>query len=817
MRHVGLLWVPPMALGFCLLLAFAYPAGAANLVDCGFDLTDAQDGSFAQPGTGTWTETDSLGNPWTGFTTAIDTGFARSPNYKASFANNGYIEVNLSGTSRSVGTVTFYYRANPSAMGTIFLVLTVNGISPAGGTLTGAIPDTYGVFTVPVNQRNVNALRWRAFITGAEALYVDDIVVTEGMKATVAAETVSPTKGGTVSYLVTFDRDTANFNNAADLTITAAPGVSYGAPTITPIDARNFRVQIAGATGTGYLSLAVNTASDVADTVGNPLLTSTSAGITLDNTGPVATVTNATPSPTNADTVRFRVEFDEVVQNFDNVNDVALSNTGGVSYLLASTLVLYTAGDSFYTVEVPGVDGNGTLMCEVSLASDTSDTLGNIVTASDQGQVLIDNTGPAATVSAFTPNPTNLDDVSFQVTFNEPVVNFDNMDEVLVIPSGVSYSASAVRSSAADLYYLDFSGVGGDGTLTATLRTGFTDIMDLAGNRIASSNATSIVIDNTAPTAVLNLVTSQPTGKDLIDFTATFSEPLNVSLSGFRSAVSLAGSLAAGGAAIGVSYVETPPSYRYTVTVDLRLTSPDADGTIGIDIGPGLADVAGNAYAGGSSILCQIYNFHGFTRQPASANRYVGESCLFEAVADTAAPRNYLVYQWKWDDGLGKAVHDIGADMTTYSIPSVASSDAGIYWCAVNYDSTAYLSNTAVLGVADHLEITGQPAGASLYVGESHTFAVATSGGFAPLSYLWRKDGIEIPDATTNTLTLTDLTLDDMGVFSVEVSDAERDVKTSDSAILTVAIPEPAAGVPALAVLAVTALLAGVAAIKRRR
>lgn len=81
--------------------------------------------------------------------------------------------------------------------------------------------------------------------------------------------------------------------------------------------------------------------------------------------------------------------------------------------------------------------------------------------------------------------------------------------------------------------------------------------------------------------------------------------------------------------------------------------------------------------------------------------------------------------------------------------------------------------------------ITQQPVGATgLIVGDSWSFSVGATGS-RPLSFQWKKDGVDIPGATGPTLTLTDLTEADSGTYTVVVSNPGGSV-TSDGAVLEV-------------------------------
>ncbi|MGA3268806.1 MAG: choice-of-anchor tandem repeat GloVer-containing protein [Verrucomicrobiota bacterium] len=99
------------------------------------------------------------------------------------------------------------------------------------------------------------------------------------------------------------------------------------------------------------------------------------------------------------------------------------------------------------------------------------------------------------------------------------------------------------------------------------------------------------------------------------------------------------------------------------------------------------------------------------------------------------------------------------------------------------------------LGITGPLQITGQPADQSAYVGGTAQFAVATFGG-SPVSYLWQQDGIaltnggNISGATTAILQISNVAATDAALYSVVVSNSINSV-TSDAALLEVIFSPP--------------------------
>lgn len=83
--------------------------------------------------------------------------------------------------------------------------------------------------------------------------------------------------------------------------------------------------------------------------------------------------------------------------------------------------------------------------------------------------------------------------------------------------------------------------------------------------------------------------------------------------------------------------------------------------------------------------------------------------------------------------------------------------------------------------------ITQQPNSISILLGETATFAIAASGT-GPLSYQWRKNGVNIQGAVTSTYSYTPTIQDNGANFVVIVSNTSGSA-TSSTAMLTVTVP----------------------------
>jgi len=83
--------------------------------------------------------------------------------------------------------------------------------------------------------------------------------------------------------------------------------------------------------------------------------------------------------------------------------------------------------------------------------------------------------------------------------------------------------------------------------------------------------------------------------------------------------------------------------------------------------------------------------------------------------------------------------------------------------------------------------ISTQPTGRTVTVGSNTTFSVA-AGGSVPLSYQWRFNGTNIANATTTSLTLTNVQMSQAGNYSVTVTNVAG-ATNSDDALLSVVFP----------------------------
>jgi hypothetical protein len=170
---------------------------------------------------------------------------------------------------------------------------------------------------------------------------------------------------------------------------------------------------------------------------------------------------------------------------------------------------------------------------------------------------------------------------------------------------------------------------------------------------------------------------------------------------------------------------------------------------------------------------------------PVSGRVHIGDSFSFTVTASDGYGPAYT-YQWQQDGS------DLsGETSATLNISSATPASAGSYVCRVGEQDVrpplALVDSLAgTLQVAPPVSITGEPAGADLYVGESFTATVAATGGFGVISHQWYKDGVPMPGETGDTLTIDPVALGDAASYTAAATDEDASTATSQAAELTV-------------------------------
>ncbi len=181
--------------------------------------------------------------------------------------------------------------------------------------------------------------------------------------------------------------------------------------------------------------------------------------------------------------------------------------------------------------------------------------------------------------------------------------------------------------------------------------------------------------------------------------------------------------------------------------------------------------------------------------QPAASSSATLGSSLSLVVTAGGSPAGY---QWQFSpDGVVAYADLPGATSASYSIASVAVSDAGFYRLVVSNAAGSNASAPAQVSVTSSAvapSIQTQPAGATLLVGASHTFSVVASGT-GPLAYQWQlsADGganyADIPGAASASYSISPVALADAGLYRVVVSNSAGSLVSASAALVVRAVP----------------------------
>ncbi len=153
-----------------------------------------------------------------------------------------------------------------------------------------------------------------------------------------------------------------------------------------------------------------------------------------------------------------------------------------------------------------------------------------------------------------------------------------------------------------------------------------------------------------------------------------------------------------------------------------------------------------------------------------------GSSATFTATPSGSAP---ITLQWQKD-----GVDISGATGAVLSFASVSAGDAGSYTVVASNGCGNATSNATNLDVKTPATVSTAPTSQDACEGGTVTFAVAVNGS-APLTVQWRKDGVDVPGATSMTYSIASATVSDAGTYDVVVT---NDCATATSAAATLTV-----------------------------
>ncbi len=175
-------------------------------------------------------------------------------------------------------------------------------------------------------------------------------------------------------------------------------------------------------------------------------------------------------------------------------------------------------------------------------------------------------------------------------------------------------------------------------------------------------------------------------------------------------------------------------------------------------------------------VTASIYDPAIVTNNPTDQTKCAGQTASFSVMA-TGGP---LTYQWQ------KNGSNISGATANYTTPALVPGDNNATYRVIvtSAGCGSVTSTAATLTVNTPASITTQPVSQSTCAGSPVTFSVATTGT-PPLSYQWKKGGVDISGETNATYSIASVAAGDAASYTVAITNVCNSV-TSTAATLNV-------------------------------
>jgi hypothetical protein len=406
------------------------------------------------------------------------------------------------------------------------------------------------------------------------------------------APSVLATNGDSFTFPVTYG-EASNISLSAGNVALITTGTANGVVTVSGTGNISRQVTVSNVYGDGTLGISIGAGTAV-DAAGN---TAGAAGpsvmVSADNTPPTINVGAPSATVTQNGPVTFTVDYTDARNVVLSESDVTLNATGTAT----GTVSVDGVGSDRRTVTIANISGDGTL--GISIAAGTAvDAVGNQAPA----------VGPSSTCSV------NQDVVSLALgapsttlTRTGPItidVTYSNAASITLAPSDVTLTTTGDAAASIGVAgtgatrQITLSSISGNGTLSVSIAAGTaTDASSTPAPSAGPSAA--ITVDNRAPVPTITLLDPNPTNLDAARFLVEFDEMVDGNFTADN--VTVTGGLAAGAT---VAVLDDDPGFTVTVTP----ANPLAEGTLGITVAAGVADLAGNQAAEATSTAYSVDN-----------------------------------------------------------------------------------------------------------------------------------------------------------------------------------------------------------------
>jgi|GEM_PF-2259468 len=273
------------------------------------------------------------------------------------------------------------------------------------------------------------------------------------------------------------------------------------------------------------------------DAPANLSVTSTLNGTTTASAVQVVTIDTANPVYTSSITANFVENGTGTAYTAVATDDTAVTYTitdgadqGDLSITTAG-VVTFNATPDFEVAVDDNMDNNYVIDITATDLTGNTSVQTVIITVTD-----IDEIAPrvaSITRQSPTTSPTNADTLTWDITFDEAVVNVDVADFEVI---GTTATITSVTNPSGNVYRLTLSG--GDltnlnGTIFLEFAGGSMNIADTTGNTLSNFSPTGVnenlfVLDNNTPTVTITSILSPgPTNENPIPVTITFSKEVD--------------------------------------------------------------------------------------------------------------------------------------------------------------------------------------------------------------------------------------------------------------------------------------------------
>ena len=652
----------------------------------------------------------------------------------------------------------------------------IAGATSASYTLTAVTSASAGSYTVAVSNAAGSVTSSAAVLTviTPPTITTQPATQTANQGANVTLSVVATTGGGTLAYQWSKGGVAIAGATSASLTLTG----------VTSADAASYTVAVSNSAGSVTSSAAVLTIISVPTITTQPVTQTVNQG---------ANVTLSVVATTGGGTLTYQWSKDGVAIGGATsasyaVTGVTSANAGSYTVVASNAAGSVTSSAAVLTVisvptittqpatqsvitggnvtfSVVATTGGGTLAYQwskggVAIAGATSASY--TITGATSGSagtytVTVSNAAGSVTSSGAVLTITSV--VTAPTITTQPATQTANQG------ASVTLSVVANNGGGTLTYQWSKGGVAIGGATSSSYTLASVTSADAASYTVVVSNSAGSVTSSAAVLTVISVptITTQPATQ-----TITVGANVTFSVVATTGGGTLTYQWSKGGVAIGGA-----TSSSYTITSAVLGSA----GTYTVTV----SNSAGSVTSSGAVLTVNAgVTAPTITTQPATQTVNPAANVTFSVVATTGG--GTLAYQWSKD---GVALG--GATSSSYTITGVTAGNAGTYTVAVSNSAGSVTSSGAVLTVNAAPTLTTQPRGTIAASGANVSFTVAATGT-APFTYQWRLNGANIGGATSATLSLTGVTTNDSGLYSVVVGNVVGNT-TSGNAILAVRPP----------------------------